>query len=478
MNIAGQISEEWRSIRKEAKMKWDDMARSDKERYEREKARYEGPWKVRTNLRKPKDPNSPKKPVPAYFAFSNERRQEVKNQNPSASNGEISRLLSTMWKEAHEDVRKIYIEREAREREKYTQKMTEWKKSRKKEAEEGATQLARIGGGLDRYNSPAGDLINKKKPPPKPEDPIATTGDYMLAPFQEHKPREDPDPNLPSVLPYGSSRSLEQAFRRMQEGSSSGTPLVDTSSLVAQQHSQLPPAGSSSQDSALLSQLLLGTQQTTPNISTQHLLGSSDGGDLLMRQALMNSSIQQHRNLLGAVNPGYNPLLGPNSTSGFLPPLMQPAGTSSFDPTATNGFMNLLQQQRQSSSATGGTSGVPPSNLGGGDQNWFYGGQQLQQSGRGILNGYGRTSNTSGGGRVESTNNQSNENIGGMVDNNSALLRRILAEQRGHQEQFGSGVGGERNSNVTSAEQQDAFNSFLLGQLSGAGRGGIGGNGM
>lgn len=140
MNIAGQISDEWRNLKPDAKRKWDEMARQDKERYQREKAEYAGPWKVRTNLRKPKDPNSPKKPVPAYFAFSNERRQEVKNSNPSATNGEVSRLLSKMWKDAPEEVRKFYLDREAEEREKYTESMAEWKAKRRREAAEQASE--------------------------------------------------------------------------------------------------------------------------------------------------------------------------------------------------------------------------------------------------------------------------------------------------------------------------------------------------
>jgi hypothetical protein len=140
MNIAGQISDEWRNLKQDAKRKWDEMARQDKERYQREKAEYAGPWKVRTNLRKPKDPNSPKKPVPAYFAFSNERRQEVKNSNPSATNGEVSRLLSKMWKDAPEEVRKFYLDREAEERERYTESMAEWKAKRRREVAEQALE--------------------------------------------------------------------------------------------------------------------------------------------------------------------------------------------------------------------------------------------------------------------------------------------------------------------------------------------------
>lgn len=130
MSIAGKISDEWRRLDHKTKNSWEGMAREDKARYQREKAAYTGPWKVRTNVRKRKDPNSPKKPVPAYFAFSNERRQEVKNNNPTATNGEISRLLSKMWKEeASEELRKQYLDKEASDREEYAQKMKAWRAS-------------------------------------------------------------------------------------------------------------------------------------------------------------------------------------------------------------------------------------------------------------------------------------------------------------------------------------------------------------
>lgn len=96
----------------------------DRDRYYREKAAYKGPWKI-PNV---KDPRAPKKPMSAFLAFSNERRKIVAEANPNISNGEISGLLSKLWKEAPHDVKNQYREREAEERKKFKATLAEWEK--------------------------------------------------------------------------------------------------------------------------------------------------------------------------------------------------------------------------------------------------------------------------------------------------------------------------------------------------------------
>lgn len=66
----------------------------------------------------------------AFLAFSNERRGEVAEANPNLGNAEISRVLSRMWKEAPDHIRKKYREREAEERANFKMRMTEWKKGK------------------------------------------------------------------------------------------------------------------------------------------------------------------------------------------------------------------------------------------------------------------------------------------------------------------------------------------------------------
>ena len=137
---------------------WEKKAQQDKVRYMAEKAEYKGPWKILANRRHPKDPSSPKKPVPAYFAFSNARRQKVKSDNPSASNAEISGILSNMWKEAPEAIRKVYVEEEASRRQEYAVEMEKWRRKtalakKKRQEQKESNRIAR----MQREASPSYD---------------------------------------------------------------------------------------------------------------------------------------------------------------------------------------------------------------------------------------------------------------------------------------------------------------------------------
>lgn len=114
----------------EKKVYWKELARIDMARFEDEKAHYHGSWKVPANSPQAKDPTRPRKPVPAYFAFSNSRRQSVKDQNINASNAEISKILSRMWQETPEEQKREYVEEEARQRETYNKEMEEWRKTK------------------------------------------------------------------------------------------------------------------------------------------------------------------------------------------------------------------------------------------------------------------------------------------------------------------------------------------------------------
>lgn len=77
-----------------------------------------------------KNDAAPKKPMSAFLAFSNERRKAVAAANPNLGNAEISRFLSTMWKESPEPIREQYRKREAEERAKFKVTIAEWEKGR------------------------------------------------------------------------------------------------------------------------------------------------------------------------------------------------------------------------------------------------------------------------------------------------------------------------------------------------------------
>lgn len=129
-DIAKMISRAWKELPDHERVTWQHKAKLDRERYEQEKAAYKGPWKI-PNV---KDPNAPKKPMSAFLAFGNERRRAIAAANPNMNGTEISCLLSKLWRECPEEIRKTYRDREVMERRVFKKRREEWLR-KKKDAE-------------------------------------------------------------------------------------------------------------------------------------------------------------------------------------------------------------------------------------------------------------------------------------------------------------------------------------------------------
>lgn len=128
-NITKLVSEAWKAVSPEEKAKYEQMARDDKKRYDIERSNYKDErGNLIANKKKLRDPNAPKRPMSAFLAFANSRRAEVKAQNPNGSNGEISKILSKMWKEAPTSVQQEYRGKEAAQWATYKGEMTLWRK--------------------------------------------------------------------------------------------------------------------------------------------------------------------------------------------------------------------------------------------------------------------------------------------------------------------------------------------------------------
>lgn len=56
-----------------------------------------------------KDPNAPKKALSAFMIFSQENRQNIKDQNPKATFGEMGKLLGAAWKELDEKAKEVSL---------------------------------------------------------------------------------------------------------------------------------------------------------------------------------------------------------------------------------------------------------------------------------------------------------------------------------------------------------------------------------
>ncbi|BGP58039.1 hypothetical protein JCM8202_001722 [Rhodotorula sphaerocarpa] len=75
--------------------------------------------KTASSAKPKKDPNAPKRPLSAYMLFSQDKRAEVKEEQPDVSFGEIGKILGSKWKEATPDEKKPYEDKAAAEKVRY-----------------------------------------------------------------------------------------------------------------------------------------------------------------------------------------------------------------------------------------------------------------------------------------------------------------------------------------------------------------------
>ncbi|KAJ1070898.1 hypothetical protein K5549_003877 [Capra hircus] len=114
-----KCSERWKTMSAKEKGKFEDMAKVDKARYERETKTYI-PAKGETK-KKFKDPNAPNRPPSAFFLFCSEYRPKIKGEHPGLSIGDVAKKLGEMWNNTAVDDKQPYEKKAAKLKEKYEQ---------------------------------------------------------------------------------------------------------------------------------------------------------------------------------------------------------------------------------------------------------------------------------------------------------------------------------------------------------------------
>jgi hypothetical protein len=71
------------------------------------------------NERKKKDPNAPKRGLSAYMFFANEQRDNVREENPGISFGQVGKLLGERWKALTDVQRRPYEEKAEADKKRY-----------------------------------------------------------------------------------------------------------------------------------------------------------------------------------------------------------------------------------------------------------------------------------------------------------------------------------------------------------------------
>jgi len=67
---------------------------------------------------KQKDPNAPKRPLSAFFIFSQDERPKIKVTNASLSVADVAKVIGEKWRSAPDDLKRRYEKaaKEAKER--------------------------------------------------------------------------------------------------------------------------------------------------------------------------------------------------------------------------------------------------------------------------------------------------------------------------------------------------------------------------
>lgn len=147
-----------------------------------------------------KDPSAPKRPMSAFLYYSQGRRKDIKDRFPDMKNTEVSRLLGEHWRNASEEERSPFIEKEKVEREKYKIAIADWRTDYEKKKEEQkkmeATQMEQqTQWHMQAYPPPeAGDMpahhhhhhVQYQQPPPYGMPPPAPYGHHYPPPPPAH----------------------------------------------------------------------------------------------------------------------------------------------------------------------------------------------------------------------------------------------------------------------------------------------------
>ncbi|XP_037063207.1 high mobility group protein B1-like [Peromyscus leucopus] len=126
-----KCSERWKTMSAKEKGKFEDMAKADKGRYEREMKTYIRP-KGETK-KKFKDPNAPKRPPSAFFLFCSEYCPKIKGEHPGLSIGDVAKKLGEMWNDTSADDKQPY-EKAAKLKEKYEKDIAAYRAKGKPDA--------------------------------------------------------------------------------------------------------------------------------------------------------------------------------------------------------------------------------------------------------------------------------------------------------------------------------------------------------
>ncbi|XP_028655171.1 high mobility group protein B1b isoform X2 [Erpetoichthys calabaricus] len=127
-----KCSERWKTMSAKEKGKFEDLAKQDKLRYEREMKTYVPPKGEKK--KRAKDPNAPKRPPSAFFIFCSDYRPKIKAESPGLSIGDVAKKLGEMWNSTSAEDKQPYEKKAAKLKEKYEKDVAAYRAKGKPES--------------------------------------------------------------------------------------------------------------------------------------------------------------------------------------------------------------------------------------------------------------------------------------------------------------------------------------------------------
>ncbi|XP_032886146.1 high mobility group protein B3 [Amblyraja radiata] len=122
-DFSKRCSERWKTMSSKEKGKFEDLAKVDKARYDREMKNYT-PAK---GSKKKKDPNAPKRPPSGFFLFCSEHRPKIKAVSPGLTIGDVAKKLGELWNACSDEEKKPFNSKAYKLKEKYDKDVADYR---------------------------------------------------------------------------------------------------------------------------------------------------------------------------------------------------------------------------------------------------------------------------------------------------------------------------------------------------------------
>jgi len=159
-DVLKALGAKWKTLTPQDKVPYDKKAKTDKDRFEKEKKTYvpqddsssdsdssdgkskkrKGGGKAATKKKRKKDPDAPKKPMTAYLLYANDQREKIKAElaksNPEGEKTKVTEIMKSIgarWKKETPEVKEKFDKLAASAKAQYQVQVDAYNTSKKNE---------------------------------------------------------------------------------------------------------------------------------------------------------------------------------------------------------------------------------------------------------------------------------------------------------------------------------------------------------